>query len=374
MSLSPFKLERYFAQYEFSAPYLLSSSDIESLTMPELLAMASDERRNQWDNLSFAYTESQGHPELLEAISRLYQKIPPQQVIEVVPEEGIFIAMNTLINPGEHIIVMSPGYQSLYEIAKSRGIEVSFWKPSGQWQFDTETLAQLRQENTSMIVVNTPHNPTGVHFTHEEWDTIIAFARQHDLWLFSDEMYRLSEYEEKYRLMTACDGYEKAVSLSGLSKSFGLPGLRVGWLATQNTQAMQSFAHFKDYTTICSSAPSEILALIAIEAKTEILERNLSIIQENLHVLDSFFANYADSFKWLRPVAGTIAFVEYLGEKTVEELAEGLIAQKGLMILPASVFDYEGSFFRLGFGRRNMPEALTRLQEYIDGNDYSKFS
>lgn len=368
MSLSPFKLERYFAQHEFSAPYMLSPSDIEPLTMPELLAMASDERRNQWDNLWLGYTESQGHPELLQAISKLYQQIPPQQVIEVVPEEGIFIAMNTLINPGEHIIVMSPGYQSLYEIAKSRGIEVSFWQASGHWSFDIDDLLKLRQSNTSMIVVNTPHNPTGAHFNHEEWAGIIELARQYDLWLFADEMYRLSEYDEKHRLPTACDSYEKAVSLSGLSKSFGLPGLRVGWLATQNTEAMQSFIQFKDYTTICSSAPSEILALIAIEAQNTILARNLAIIQENLATLDSFFENYADFFKWVRPIAGTIAFIEYPGDISVEELAEALIAEKGLMILPASVFDYEGNFFRLGFGRRNMPEALTLLQEYIDQN------
>lgn len=368
MSLSPFKLERYFAQHEFSTPYMLSPSDIEPLTMPELLAMASDERRNQWDNLWLGYTESQGHPELLEVISKLYQQIPPQQVIEVVPEEGIFIAMNTLINPGEHIIVMSPGYQSLYEIAKSREIEVSFWQASGHWSFDIENLAGLRQANTTMVVVNTPHNPTGAHFNHEEWAAIIEFARQYDLWLFADEMYRLSEYDEKHRLATACDSYEKAVSLSGLSKSFGLPGLRVGWLATQSTEAMQSFIRFKDYTTICSSAPSEILALIAIESKNTILARNLAIIHENLATLDSFFENYADFFKWVRPVAGTIAFIEYPGDISVEELAEALIAEKGLMILPASVFDYEGNFFRLGFGRRNMPEALTLLQEYIDQN------
>lgn len=366
MQLNPFKLERYFAKHEFSAPYLLSPSDIEPLTMPELLAMASDSRRTQFDNLWLGYTESQGNPELLSAISQLYKKISPQQIIEVVPEEGIFIAMNTLIEASEHMIVMSPGYQSLYEIARSRGVTVSHWQPSQKWAFDVGELQKLLQKNTRMIVINSPHNPTGAQFSHEELAAIIEFARQHDLWLFSDEMYRLSEHDEKYRLPSACDEYEKAVSLSGLSKSFALPGLRVGWLATQSETAMQAFTRFKDYTTICSSAPSEILALIALEARDKILRRNMSIIQNNLAVLEQFFTEYSDTFSWIRPCAGTIAFVEFSGEMTVEQLADELVSTKGLMILPSSVFDYEGNFFRLGFGRRNMPEALQLLQDYID--------
>jgi len=367
MQLNPFKLERYFAKYEFSAPYLLSPSDIEPLIMPELMQMASDKRRNQFENLWLGYTESQGHPELLSVISQLYENIPPQQIIEVVPEEGIFITMNTLIEPGNHIIVMSPGYQSLYEIARSRGLHISHWQPSGKWHFDVEELESLLQNNTRMIVINSPHNPTGAHFSHEEFTAIVDFAREHDLWLFSDEMYRFSEHDEKYRLPAACDVYEKAVSLSGVSKSFALPGLRVGWLATQSETAMQHFIRFKDYTTICSSAPSEILALIALEARETILQRNLTIIQNNLAVLDTFFEDYSESFSWIRPVAGTIAFAEFSGDKSIEQLADELVQSKGLMILPSSVYDYEGNFFRLGFGRRNMPEALGLLQEYIDG-------
>lgn len=365
MQLESFKLERYFAKYEFSAPYLLSPSDIEPLTLPELLAMASDERRTQWDNLWLGYTESQGHPELLAAISDLYENITPKQVIEVVPEEGIFISMNTLLNAGDHIIVMSPGYQSLYEIAKSRDVAVSYWQPSGKWSFDISDLHNLVQDNTRMIVINTPHNPTGVHFSHDEFDDIINFARTNDLWLFSDEMYRFSEYGEKHRLASASDVYEKAISLCGMSKSFALPGLRVGWLSTQSDVAMQEFIRFKDYTTICSSAPSEILALIALEARDEILERNMAIIQSNLDCLDQFFSQYTGLFSWVRPIAGTITFAEYLGKEGVTELAENLVTAKGVMIVPASVYDYDGNFFRLGFGRKNMPEALHLVRDYI---------
>ncbi|GAB5493196.1 MAG: pyridoxal phosphate-dependent aminotransferase [Phototrophicaceae bacterium] len=368
MTLAPFKLERYFAQHEFSAPYLLSPSDIDPLTMPELLAMASEDRRHQWDNLWLGYTESQGHPELLKAISDLYSDISPEQVIEVVPEEGIFITMNTLVNEGDHIVVMYPGYQSLYEIAKNRGVSVSYWQPKGMWSFDTEDLQTLIQANTKMIVLNTPHNPTGAHFSQEAFQNIVDIAREKDLWLFSDEMYRFSEYELEHRLPSACERYEKGIALCGMSKSFGLPGIRVGWLATQSDVAMQDFISFKDYTTICSSAPSEILALIALEAKDKILARNLSIIKENLDCLEQFFEQYPEQFSWVRPVAGTITFAEYHGEESITDLAEKLVSEKGLMILPASVYDYEGNYFRLGFGRKNMPEALNLLGDYIQEN------
>lgn len=365
MQLEPFQLERYFAKHEFSAPYLLSPSDIEPLRLPELLAMASADRRHQWDNLWLGYTESQGHPELLTTISGLYDNISENQIIEVVPEEGIFISMNTLLSAGDHIIVMSPCYQSLFEIAKSRGVSISNWQPRNKWVFDVSELKGLIQDNTRMLIINSPHNPTGAHFTQDEFTSIIDFARENDLWLFSDEMYRFSEYDETDRLPSACEVYEKAVSLCGMSKSFALPGLRVGWLVTQNETAMQGFIQFKDYTTICGSAPSEILALIALEARDKILKRNLEIIQTNLNYLEAFFIKNPDSFSWVKPIAGTITFAEYLGEETIAELGEKLVQEKGVMIVPASVYDYEGNYFRLGFGRKNMPEALQLLEEYI---------
>src|SRR5690606_39993356 len=149
--------------------------------------------------LWLGYTESQGHPELLTIISGLYANIIEKQIIEVVPEEGIFISMNTLLNAGDHIIVMSPCYQSLYEIAKSRDVSVSYWQPGEKWSFDVDDLQDLIQSNTRMLVINSPHNPTGAHFFQNEFNTIIEFARANDLWLFSDEMYRFSEYDEAFR-------------------------------------------------------------------------------------------------------------------------------------------------------------------------------
>jgi len=224
----------------------------------------------------------------------------------------------------------------------------------------------LLQDNTRLLVVNTPHNPTGYHFSHAEWQTITDFAREHDLWLFSDEMYRLSEYNPADRLASACEVYEKSVSLSGLSKSFGLPGLRVGWLVTSSADAMQSFVAFKDYTTICGSAPSEILAIVAIEARDSLIKRNLDIVAHNLALLDEFFAMYSHLMRWQRPRAGTIGLVEWLGADDIDTVAEKLVTSHGVMILPASVYDYEGNYFRIGFGRKTMPTVLEQFSAFLD--------
>ena len=366
MQIKPFKLERYFAKYEFAAKYLLSSSDCEPLMMAELLDYAADEQRALWDGLWLGYTESQGHPLLLETIAGLYDNINASDVIEVVPEEGILIAMNTLLQAGDHVVMSYPAYQSLYQVAESIGCTVSHWMPNPDgWKFDVEQLTAMVQPQTKLIVVNFPHNPTGATLTPEEFARVVDLARQNDCFLFSDEMYRWSEHDEADRLPAACEVYENAVSLCGLSKSFALPGLRVGWLATQNDDFMQRFVNFKDYTTICGSAPSEILALIALNAKDAIIERTLAIVRDNLSVLDSFFAQHSESFAWSRPNAGTITLVELKRNIAIDDFVEKLVSEKGVMMVPASQFEYDGNYFRLGFGRRNLPEALEHLDDFL---------
>jgi aspartate/methionine/tyrosine aminotransferase len=368
MELQPFKLERYFAKYEFAVKHLLSVSDGESMTLSDLLAMATDEQRAMWDNLWLGYTESQGHPALLEAIAELYDGVMARDVIEIVPEEGIFIAMNTLVGADDHVIVTHPGYQSLYHVAEARGCDVSKWSPvydDGGWRFDVDELESLIQPDTKLIVFNFPHNPTGALISKAEFDRIIDLARERNIIVFSDEMYRYSEYDAGDRLPSACAVYENAVTLCGLSKSFGLPGLRTGWLATRNPDLLQKFAALKDYTTICASAPAEILALIALKNRDYLIERSLAIVGENLRTLDRFFETYSDWFDWSRPKAGTIAFAELKADVAIETFAQGLLERKGTLLVPSAIFDYPGNFFRLGFGRRNLPEALAQLEAFV---------
>jgi aspartate/methionine/tyrosine aminotransferase len=368
MKIKPFKLERFFAEHEFSAPINMCASDCEPLAMSELLAMADEKTRTLWADLGLGYTESQGHRLLREEISRLYKSISPDQALVVTPEEGILVAMTTILERGDHVIVTYPAYQSLYEIAAFFGREVSEWLPREHkgWAFDINDLASLINPRTKLIVINFPHNPTGATISRTDLAKITEIAERKDIVLFSDEMYRFLEYDERDRLPSACDMSRKAISLSGLSKGFALAGLRIGWLTTQNADLFKGFASYKDYTTICSSAPSEILAIMALRAKDRILKRNLDLIGENLKRLDSFFADYADLFEWKRPKAGTIGFPRLEGEIKSADFCADLLDKKGVLLLPADRYGYEGNHFRIGFGRRTLPEALEKLRDYVD--------
>jgi aspartate/methionine/tyrosine aminotransferase len=372
MKITPFKLERYFAKHEFSSPFLLSCSDAEPLQMKELLAMADQETLSLWDSLNLGYTESQGHSLLLKEISNLHGGITSESVVEIIPEEGIFIAMNVLLESGDHVITTFPGYQSLFEIAASIGCPVSNWIPdleNGN-RFSIDNLESLIRNNTKLIVINFPHNPTGAMLTHKELKELLKIADGKGIKVFSDEMYRFTEQNQSDRLSPVCEIYSKGISLSGLSKSFSLPGLRVGWLATTDSAMIEKIKIFKDYTTICGSAPSEILAIIALRAKETILARNQTIILKNLEILTAFFDEHKSSFSWHRPTGGTICFPKLLLDISIDDFCKTLREKKGVMLLPSSVLGFPGNHFRIGFGRKNMPEVLEKLTDFVSEMGY----
>jgi len=367
MILRPFKLERYFAKYEFSVKYLLSSSDCDGLMQGDVLQLADAETRKLWNDLSLGYTESLGLPLLRSEIAKMYDDISPESVLVITPEEGIFIALNTILKKGDHAVCTFPGYQSLYEIAEGIGCTVTKWQPEEEngWRFNPDTLQQMIQPNTKLLIFNFPHNPTGYMPSKEDFESIMKTAREHDLYVLSDEMYRFLELDLTDRLPSAPEVYDKAVSLFGMSKTFGMAGVRIGWLITKDTDLYTKMATFKDYTTICSSAPSEILSLIALRAKDRIIKTHLTRIKRNLNLLDAFFNKYSDRFSFTRPKAGTIGFPKLLGDEDSLEFCQKIVKEAGIMILPSTVYDYDSKHIRIGFGRENMPEALHKLNEYL---------
>lgn len=366
MSLKPFKLERYFAKYEFSAKYLLCSSDCDGLMQNELLNMADSECRGLWNNLQLGYTDTHGNPLLRQEIAKLYDSVSPDDVLGVVPGEGIYLAINAILSSSDHVICTFPGYQSLYEIAEGIGCEVTKWyAEKDTWRFDPEFLEKNIKPNTKLIVINFPHNPTGFLPTLNDFQMMIDIARKHNIYIFSDEMYRFLEYDPKDRLPNAADLYDKAVSLSGLSKSFGLAGLRMGWLVTKDTEVYRKIYMLKDYTTICGSAPSEILAIIALRASEKIIKSKLEVIEKNITLLDSFFKDYNHLFSWIRPKAGTVGFPGINADFDSYSFCEKLVKEASIMLLPSTVYDYDDKHFRLGFGRVNMPEVLEKFKDYL---------
>jgi aspartate/methionine/tyrosine aminotransferase len=366
--MQPFALERYFSKYEFSTKHILSASDCESLTMQELLSMADEESRALWNNLKLSYTETLGHPLLLTEISRLYSAILPSQVLIAAPEELIFIAMQSLLSKGDHVIVTTPAYQSLHEIATSIGCFVDRWelhpKDDG-WTLDLQYLAEHVTDKTKLILINFPHNPTEHHISREEQRDIMQIALKHNVSIFSDEMYRGVEYQTADRLPPITDEYVRGISLWGLSKSFALPGLRIGWLVSKDTDFLAKCSRLRDYLTICNSAPGEILGLIALRQREQILQRTRTIVAKNLDVASKFFARHVESFSWLKPKAGSVAFPILRKNIPIEEFCKNLVENKGVLITPGSLFQYRGNHFRIGIGRIDFPESLALLESSL---------
>lgn len=366
MQLDPFRLERYFAKHEFSAPYLLCSSDCESMQLGDLLAMEPDAAERLL-SLRLGYTEPLGHPELRRAIGTLYEQITADQIIvHAGAEEAIFNFMNVALGPGDHVIVHAPYYQSLGEVARGAGADVTEWRgrPGQGWQLDLDVLKSALSDRTKVVAVNFPHNPTGFLPTPAFVRELSDLSERHGFMVFSDEVYRGLELDPADRLPAFADVNERAVSLGVMSKTYGLAGLRIGWVATRNHRVFGALAAFKDYTTICNSAPSEFLAALALRHAEAISERNRRIIRGNLDRLDLFFAAHARLFDWRRPKAGSIAFPTLL-QGAVDAFCDDLVRKKGVLLLPGTLYGPGYNSFRIGFGRRDLPHALDRLDRYV---------
>src|SRR5688572_2242350 len=366
MNLPPFKLERYFAKYEFTTEYLLCSSDCEAMSIADLLAMeegAADKFQKTW----LGYTESQGSPALRKEICNLYETIQPEDIlVHTGAGEAIYLFMFAAFKESDHVIVHSPGYQSLAEVARAAGCDVSPWqaREENDWALDLDELRHLMRSNTRAIVINTPHNPTGYLMSRADYEAVNTFAQENNLLLFSDEVYRESEYDPATRLPAASDLGDHAISLGVTSKTYGLAGLRIGWVATKNKQVYDKMAALKDYTTICNSAPSEFLAEVAMRNRQKLVERNLGIIKDNLAVMDEFFIRHADLFVWVRAQAGSMGFPRLL-KGDIEEFCDSLVRKAGVLLLPGSMYDDSQNHFRLGLGRKNLSQAVRRLEEFL---------
>lgn len=368
MRIKPFKLERYFAKWEFKAPYLLCCSDCQSFTQKELLAMAGAKDRQMYQNLYLGYTESLGHPILRQEIGKLYGQKTAERIITFAgAEEGIFALMNVLLNKGDQIIVTFPAYQSLYEVAQSIGCSVTKWQleERNNWELDLDFLQSSITKKTKMIVVNFPHNPTGYLPSKEKFKQIAEIARQHNIYLFSDEVYRGLEYNSQDQLPAAADIYQMGISLGVMSKTFGLAGLRIGWLVINEPKLFKQVAGFKDYITICSSAPSEILSIIALKNRHRIVKRNLDIIKQNLYLLDDFFARHSQILSWRRPKAGCIAFPKLLAKTSSDQFCRRVLEKVGVLLLPSSKYDFGQKHFRIGYGKANFKEGLLKLERFL---------
>jgi len=347
MPFDPFKLEHFFARWEFVAPHVLCASDAEGVPLRELLALADEETARLWADLKLGYTETLGHPLLRAEIARLYDGVAADDVVVFSgAQEPIFIAMSVLEGNGVEVT----------RIPLDHGQE---------WRLDPGRIAAAITSRTRLIVLSVPNSPTGALPDRAAFAAVAELAGREGTILFCDEVYRWLEYHPADRLPAGVETSDRSISLGVMSKAFGLAGLRIGWIACRDAAVRERVAALKHYTTICSSAPSEILALVALRARERLLARTRGIVSENLAHLDRFFRDWAGVVEWVRPRAGTVGFPRFLGDASVDEIARELVETRGVLILPGSIFDWPGNHFRIGFGRSDMPQSLARFEDYL---------
>jgi aspartate/methionine/tyrosine aminotransferase len=367
-----FALEVHFSRWEFKAEYNLGGSDLETLTLGQLLEMADSEDRAAWDRLPLGYTETWGRPELKAALAGLYDRAEPDDLLCFCgAEEGIFAAVQAILGPEDHALVCHPNYQSAETLPRSI-CEVTgvYMDPDRDWTIDLDFVRDHIRPNTRLIYVNFPHNPTGKILERDKFDALVDMCRKHGIYLFSDEVYRLMERDPARRLPQAADLYERGLSLNVMSKAYGLAGLRIGWIACRDRELLSRMERIKHYLSICNSAPSELLAQIAIKARDRILARNRELLDRNLALVNDFFSRWPDRFEWRVPDGGCIAYPRYLGPEGVEAFCGDLVNGSGVILLPASVYRSDlgptpDDRFRIGFGRSDAPEALQRVEAYL---------
>lgn len=373
MKIRDFGLEVYFGKYEFSAPYLLAQSDCESMELGDLLEYEpcmEKELLHTW----LGYTEVSGDPELRKLVAGLYANINENQVLmHCGAQEAIFDFMNVILDKRDHLISMFPTYQSLYEVAKAENCEVSQWMihdVPGGWKIDFDELESMIKQNTKVVAINSPNNPTGYTLKEEEIIRLCDIARKHDLYIFSDEVYKGLE-TDGVKKPWVCDLYDKAVSLGVMSKAYGLAGLRIGWVATRDSEVLDKMTKFKHYLSICNNVVGEFLAKIALRHSEELLERNKEIIKKNTEIAHQFFEKYDHLFENKKPQNGPIAFHKIKIDTRVDEFCEDLVQKKGVLLLPASIYECDGQYFRMGYGRANFAESLKKFEEYLLEEGYA---
>jgi len=373
MKIKPFSTEQFFALYEFTAAHMLSSSDCETMSVGELL-QKSGRSASDLGQLQLGYTESQGNPAYRKLVCQLYQDVTPEDVVILTsPVEGIYLTMQTLLNPADHVIALGPAYDALHNVAEHLCGQLDLWQlqpTSTSWQLDFDSLNSMISPRTRLIIVNFPHNPTGFQPTPEEFHLLLQIAEENDCWVFCDEIYRGLEtgLQEQLSIPSAADCFEKAIVLNGLSKTYGLPGLRAGWLVVRDSALRKQLIGWKHYTTICPSAPTEFLAMQALQVHKQLAIDSSQLVAANLREFDAFVQQYPGHIRWRAPQAGSTALAEIrldafngaLPEPvdTVSDYCHLLAKQYGILLLPGVCLGGPANSVRIGLGRRGFSTAL----------------
>jgi aspartate/methionine/tyrosine aminotransferase len=371
-ALPEFALERFFDRFEFELPFQLGSSDPETLSLRELLDLGDGEMRERWEALRLGYRTTAGDPELRAAIAATYADCTADDVLVTAGgADALMVACAASIEPGDRVVALTPAYQALHDLPRAMGalvdlVEIREDGREGGWRFPVERLLDALRPGVRALVLNVPHNPTGVMAAPDELRAVLARCEAIGARVIGDEVYLGLEWTGE-AAPSVVKSSDRAVAIGVTSKVYGLAGLRIGWLVTRDGRWRRRALEIKDYTTLCAAGPSELLATIALRAHAPLLARSRERCLANLEALASFVAAHPDLILWRSPAATTVSvaaiapalLARHGGEP--ERVFEHWRGRAGVLVVPGPAFSCAPSRFRLGFGRSDLSGALAAL-------------
>jgi len=365
----PFGVERWFSRYEFTVGVNIAESCIKPLSLKEIADIAGPAFLEEFEGLTFGYTDGSGDPALRRAVASMYEGATEDNVLVTVGAiEANFLAFNALIQPGDEVISVFPAYQQLYEVPEAAGAVVKRWVLRRENRFapDLDELRRLITPRTKMIVINFPHNPTGVALSPELLEEICGIACERGILLHSDEVYRGLRLDGGPPSPSAWDYRRGGVVVVGsMSKAFGLSGARIGWIVA-SPEIIRRCAELRDYVSICPAKAGEVVARAVLENRVKVMERNRWIALENYGILREWLRENEEFVGAVLPFEGVVAFPWLRFPMPSEEFCEGLVREHDVLVVPGSRFETEGHF-RVGFGyaREKLIAGLDRLSTYL---------
>lgn len=344
--------------WETRVEYDIAESGIFPMTTREVIELLPEGERaaalGKLLDTRLIYTEARGTEELRKTIAATYDGVTPDDILVTTGAiEANYLLFNSLLDRGDHVVAMYPAYQQLYSVIQAIGCNVALWgvRQDGGFHFDLADLEQLLTPATKMIVINTPHNPTGAVLSSEDMACIYGLAEAYGAVVLCDEAYRWLELPGGERLPPPMRNLgTRAISVGTLSKPFGLPGLRIGWIAATQDIISRCWDQ-RDYISLAPGRLNDALAVIALQNRDQIISRNNRILAVNLAAADAWFAANSDIVSWNRPKAGLLALMKYESDIPSLEVANWLADEFSVMLAPGSAFGFEGHL-RIGVGQK----------------------
>ncbi|MCC6704761.1 MAG: aminotransferase class I/II-fold pyridoxal phosphate-dependent enzyme [Thermomicrobiales bacterium] len=359
MKIETFALERWMTRWELDVAYDIAESGIYPMSTRELIDLApAGERAELLDTLldyRLGYSEARGSAGLRAEIASTYAGANPDQVLITTGAiEANYLLFNTLLEAGDHVVAVNPAYQQLNSVPKAIGADVSLWKlrEENGFRYDLDEFERdLLRPNTRLIVVNTPHNPTGAMLTDAELDRIYALAEARGAWVLCDEAYRWLDMPDGEPLARPiAERGPLGISVGTFSKPFGLPGLRIGWMVAPE-EIVAACWGMRDYITLSPGKLNDALSLHALRHRSQIVTRTQGIVRENLAVANAWFDEWGELVGWTPPRGGLLALMNYRLDLPSSELADKLAGEYSVMLAPGSAFGFE-HHLRIGIGQR----------------------